>query len=137
MPGRHMKAQDVFNACTPFFGRKSTFAEAFPEIESLRVEVTEAGDGTGWMSPGPRVYTETTAGEFVNCSNPVCFNGGFRLGHILRDMVRSRKTEHTGTAICQGNEGSRKGRRIYRKCLNSFKYEIAVEYRENSDHKGC
>ncbi len=128
-----MKAQDVFNASAPFFGPKSTFAEAFPEIQSLRVEVTERGHGTEWMGPGARVYTETIAGEFINCSNTVCYNGGFRLGGILRDMVRSRETERTGTASCQGYERSPKGRRKYRKCWNSFEYKIAVKYRENPD----
>jgi hypothetical protein len=38
-------------------------------------------------------------------------------------MVRARETEK------EGSEGFPKGRRIYRKCTNFFKYKITIKYR--------
>jgi hypothetical protein len=40
---------------------------------------------------------------------------GFNIGSPIRDMIRKHETNKEGNALCQGNEGSPKGRRIYRK----------------------
>jgi hypothetical protein len=44
-------------------------------------------------------------------------------------MVRARETEKEGSKLCQGSKGFPKGRRIYRKCTNFFKYKITINYR--------
>ena len=107
---------------------KATFAKAFPEIEQCIVEVQETGHGvSGWIQDDVRRYTNP--GEYINCSNPVCYSGGIKLGRPIRDMVRARETETEGSKLCQGSERSTKGRRIYRKCTNFFKYKITIKYR--------
>jgi len=124
------KAQDVFNETNFVFATKTTFEKAFPEIKNINVEVKETGNGT-YNSSRTSHYSKEYIGEYVNCSNPACYNGGFRLGGIIREMVYKKETEREGSAMCQGNEGSPKGRKIYRKCWNDFSYKIQIEYIEN------
>ena len=126
---KRQKASDVFRESNFLFAQKGTFAEAFPTIEKLRVEVTESGRGVGTWYDGPAVYTETTTGEYVNCSNTLCYNGGFRLGGLLRQMVRNGEKELEVTEFCQGYNGSPKGRRNYGPCGNGFKVKIVIEYK--------
>ncbi len=124
------KAQDIFNETNFVFAKKTTFEKAFPQIKNIDVEVEETGNGT-YNSSRTSHYSKTYISEYVNCSNPMCYNGGFSLGSIIREMVYKKETEREGSTICQGNEGSPKGRRIYRKCLNHFSYKIQIEYYES------
>lgn len=115
----------------PVFATTSTFASTFPQIESAAVAVThresgllrDAGEGANdW-------YTEKTLGEHVRCTNDLCYAGGFPIGNVLREMVSARETHREGRLLCRGNEGSPKGRRIYRKCLYGISYTIDLVYR--------
>lgn len=126
------KAQDVFNDTDFVFSQKTTFEKAFPGIESIRVDVNETGE---IRFGGNRTYTNSSLGEFVNCSNSMCYNGGFRIGDVVREMNYKREENREGSAICQGNEGSPKGRRIYRKCLNHFDYKITIKYKDVVEDK--
>lgn len=114
---RRQKASDIFRETEFVFGRKASFAEVFPEIEDLRVEVEEFGEGTTkWNRE--RIYRKQGfPGEYIDCHNPLCYNGGFSIGDILREMVRNRQTELETSKLCKGHEGSPKGRRVYRKCI--------------------
>jgi len=123
---RREKASDVFRRSNLLFAQKVPFAEAFPEIEALKVEVNVSEAGSGGSN---RRYSEDTLGEYVDCHNPLCFNGGLSLGAILRDMVRGRETSRDGSDLCQGYEGSPKGRRKYRECLWFFRWKVEVQYR--------
>jgi len=123
-----MKASDVFRETNYVFGKKVKFEEAFPEIKTLRVECTE--EGYGARNPITRIYTEkNTPGEYIDCHNPLCYNGGFSIGQILREMVQKREKHWEGTKFCQGYEGSPKGRRKYRSCINSWKVKVDIEYK--------
>ncbi len=132
MPDRHrrMKAQDVFNETDYPFGKASSFSEAFPTIADLRIEVEEYGDGV------PEKLRKTTythhnfPGEYINCRNRRCYNGGFRLGELLRFMTAANKTESESTEFCQGYEGSPKGRVKDGPCENYFKVAITIEYKD-------
>ncbi|MBC8492913.1 MAG: hypothetical protein H8D43_03930 [Chloroflexi bacterium] len=129
-PKRRKKASDIFRETEYRFAKKTPFfEEAFPQIEDLRVEVTESDDmleGGGCV----RVYTiKDPPGEYIDCSNPLCYNGGFSIGPILRDMVRKGETERETTKRCQGYEGSPKGRRKYKLCWIWFKIKVFVKYR--------
>ena len=73
--------------------------------------------------------SESDLGEYIDCTNPLCYNGGFGIGPVVREMVGGRETCREGAAICQGNEGSPKGWRIYRKCINHFRYTVELTYR--------
>jgi hypothetical protein len=129
---KRMKASDVFRKTEYFLGAKTTFEKAFPEIKDIQVEVTEEGDGVI-----PRLetqfYTKSNCGEYIDCSNPRCYKGGFRLGSIVRLMVSKRKTHDKFDLSCQGYEGSPKGRKNYGPCENSFKVVVKIEYRPDSE----
>ncbi len=125
-----MKASDVFREADFIFARKVSFAEAFPMIETIDIVVRENGDGVpAWRRE--RFLGKATAGEYVDCSNPLCFDGGVSIGKLVRAMVAAGDSDsHEAYELCQGNEGSPKGRRIYRNCLNSFKLDIHIDYLE-------
>lgn len=121
------KASEVFAKANLVFGTKVGFAEAFPEIKALKVTVMETGH-VGYGGKRTHSYTEVSVGEYIDCSNPLCYNGGTSLGSHLREMVHERKEEGEFTDICRGNEASAKGRRVYRKCVNLFRSTISIEY---------
>ena len=128
---QRQKASDVFREANYPFAEKVGFKEAFPQIAKLNAIVEQKGYGVAdWNR------TQTLGkgvGEFVDCANPICYRGGFSLGNILRQMVRDRQTHQETTAVCQGYEGSPKGRRRYRSCINSFRITVDIEYRQDND----
>lgn len=119
------KAQDVFNESNPIFAKKVGFDEAFPQIKDLTIEVSEGSLGRGRSRA--MVYHKDI-GEYINCSNPMCYNGGFSIGKVLRNMVAKKETEFSDTEICKGYEGSPKGRKRYRTCVTMFDYKVTIEY---------
>lgn len=130
-----MKAQDVFSQSSFLFSEKTTFDKAFPDVAECIVEVEESGDGISGMN---RKRTHRNPGQYINCSNNLCYNGGFNISSHIYDMVSKRETFREDSAFCQGNEGSPKGRRIYRKCMNFFKFNITIKYKtmpNNSIHE--
>ena len=126
------KAGDVFRESAYLFGEKTSFAEAYPQIEDITVEVKEQGKGVDSLNR-ERMYTKRNLpGEFVNCNNPTCYGGGFQLGHYLYEATAARKNEVEETTMCVGYEGSPKGGRIYRKCVNTFRIKITLTYKEEA-----
>jgi hypothetical protein len=127
------KASDVFKETNFLLGEKTTFEKAFPTIANLRIEVREEGDGVtqalfGPKGPRVRVLDAKSAGEFVNCSNPLCYNGGISIGDMIRSAVTTGATEFEEKAVCQGYEGSPKGRRKYQSCINYFRVKGSITY---------
>jgi hypothetical protein len=135
-----MKASDVFAQAEYVFSKKVPFREAFPQIEDMQIEVNEKGAGVdSWLpeDDGPRRYTMSNLpGEYINCSNPLCYNGGFSVGDLIREMIREQKSTLKASRVCQGYEGSPKGRRKYRKCVNSFTVTIRVVYKPAQNTQG-
>ncbi len=122
------KASDIFNETNYPFAKKVQFAEAYPDIATLKVVVEEKGEGV-YQALGSRVYSEKNVGEFVDCSNSLCYNGGVSIGSILRSFKKGEE-HYERTHICKGYEGSPKGRRKYRSCLNTFKVTIDISYKK-------
>ena len=82
-----MKASDVFREANFLLANKGTFDEAFPGVADISIEVEEDGDGVShWRGKAnKRTYRKPhLPGEYVNCSNPTCYNGGVSIGSILR-----------------------------------------------------
>lgn len=131
---RHQKASDVFNATDWLLGPPVSFAKAFPRIATLRVRSKSSGyyhtPRVGIVDDGARIHTETSAGEYIDCRNPLCWNGGFRLGEQLRFMEQAGDTHREWTATCQGWEGSPKGRRRDRPCDEYWTVVVDVTYRQ-------
>lgn len=124
------KAQDVFNETSFMFSKKGTFNEAFPEIKNISVDVSESGEGIRREFGESRHshYSINNLGEYINCSNPDCYNGGFHVADTIRQMIYKNETDIEGTESCQGYEGSPNGRRKYGNCYNRFSYKIHIEY---------
>jgi len=125
----HKKASEVFAESNFVFSRKVSFREAFPQLESARVEVEELPHGNPAHSM-KFTYDTDEIGEYIDCHNPLCYNGGFSLGKIIREMVAQRKTHLETHRLCQGYEGSPKGRRKYRDCLHFFNIRVSLTYRD-------
>jgi hypothetical protein len=130
-----MKASDVFRESQPVFGEKAPFAQAFPQIETVRIEVEETGRGVGFGRSSGRhtsIYTERYLGEFVDCSNTLCYNGGVSIGTMLHEAVRKGETTFEASEICRGYEGSPQGRRRYGKCMNTFQVKGEIVYKDQA-----
>ena len=130
------KASDIFKKTDFLFGKKVSFKDAFPSIQEINVEVKEYED---FWKKGDNysLYPHTTIfnnqylpKEYIDCTNTICHNGGFHLGSIIREMLRNKETFKEGQSKCQGNEGSPKGRRIYRSCMHIFDYKVTIKYRD-------
>lgn len=80
--------------------------------------------------PKRRQFSKTDfPGGYVNCTNPKCYNGGFNIGIVLRDMVSNQETTINGEEECQGYEGSPNGLRKYGDCGHKFKYTVNIRYK--------
>ncbi len=121
------KASDIFRETRSPFARKVEFEEAFPQIDTIIVEVEEEGEGV-FAEINKQIYRKNDLGEFIDCSNSICYNGGFSIGQIIRQMVSEERTDLETSKICQGFEGSPKGRNRYRSCLNRFKIGVHINY---------
>ena len=122
---RRMKASDVFrNSPDPLFGKKVSFQEAFPQIDKINVDVKRVR-----YADEEIIYWG--GGEYVDCDYELCYNGGFRIEKIIRLMVDNKETKKEGSCFCQGYEGSPKGRRRSRSCMNLFKYKIHIDYKNS------
>lgn len=125
-----MKASDVFRKTESLFSTKVSFDEAFPGIEDVSVEVEEYGRGVT-LEFNRLIYKKGEIGEYINCRNPLCYNGGFSIGEILREMVRNKQVDSVTSKLCQGYEGSPKGRKRYKPCMNGFKVKVHIKYKES------
>jgi hypothetical protein len=92
MTKRPLKASEVFAGEERFLGTTTDWREAFPRIESVRVEVT-----TRYNSTRRKVLLRPR--EFSDCTNQRCYKGGFPLGQVLRNMEYSRKPEEESTKV--------------------------------------
>jgi hypothetical protein len=83
---RREKASEFYRKRPPMFVQQAAFEEVFPDIDRVTVEVEESGYGAGGYEKS------NLPGEFIDCSNPQCYGGGFSIGRILRDMTRQKQT---------------------------------------------
>ena len=131
MRDKRQKATDVFSDSKPFLGTTSQFRNAFPEIESFQATVLET-DAFG--DERTMHYSQAhNTGEYVNCSNRLCYNGGFQLGDLLRGMTFGRETHKDFDLFCQGYEGSPKGRVKYGSCDHHFKVAVDITYTDETE----
>lgn len=126
-PEKRRKAQEIFEEGNFVLGQKTDFETAYREVEACLVAVEEFGVGIDAWEKG-QLRGHQNPGEYINCHNPQC-NGGFQIGPIIREMVTKQETSKEGVDYCFGQEGSPKGRRVYGRCRNSFKYEITITYK--------
>lgn len=115
------------------FGELKKLSEAFPEIDDIKIEYHENGVGihkfSGNYNEQPTyVIDKQGVREKLRCANPLCNNGGYSIGDIIRDMVRERKTFSEFNISCTGHEGSSK--RTMRRCYNSISGTVIISYKD-------
>ncbi len=131
---RRDKAMDVFNKTNFLLGDKtSSFSKAFPKIQTLRVKVVADGEGVTKYNREESYTEKRPPGEYINCHNPRCYNGGFRIAQSIRFMVERKQLRESFTEHCQGYEGSPKGRKKYGPCDNVFHVEIELKLEEEKE----
>jgi hypothetical protein len=130
---RRPKASELFQSRPNVFNKLGrSFENAFPSIDDVTVELTETGAGR-WNGVS-RKLGKAALGEFIDCHNPLCYNGGFSVRQILREMISENKTELETTRLCQGYEGSPGGQRIYRPCVNHFNIQVRLKYKNEAEN---
>ncbi len=122
---RRDKLTDLLrNVDRPFAPRANTFAEAYPTIAHLSVEVSESvlGRPTGRQLH----FTEKNFRGAIDCRNPQCYGGGVEIGMLVHRMITNGQREQKFLEHCEGYEGSPKGQRRYRDCLTYFDITIQI-----------
>ena len=138
------KASDIYHETNDLFSDKVSFNRAIAETENIYIEVKEFESSLrkpendnewekamGSYSSYPMVHRYSKnhlPGENINCSNALCFNGGFSIASILRTMISKKEKFKEGKEHCKGYEGSPKGKRKYRDCTHQFEYKITIKY---------
>ena len=132
-----MKATQIFNESSFPFGKKVSFEQAFPEIEDIDIVVVETEGGGivdfDCVEYSPKRWRSTHkmgVGEYIDCHNSMCYSGGFSIGRIIKQMINDREEEKTGIAFCKRTEGSQKGKKRNRSCINDFRYKISIKFKE-------
>ena len=133
---KRQKASDVFNK-SEFLFPKTTFEKAFPGIAELSLDVAEFENFSGGDDPfsNPRAISrhsysiQDPPGQYVNCSNPLCYNGGVGVGQILYSMTSKKQTEFSDSKFCRGYEGSPKGQKKYGECSHAFYIRVTIKYK--------
>ena len=121
--------QDKVNQGSFFFSQPTTFEKAYPMIDDITVKTIENGYGVyKWSNPSH--FGKTSLGEYINCSNSSCRRGGFWIGKEIWEMVSKRETQRKTIIGCRGDEGSHKGKRMGRSCINHIETEITIKYKE-------
>lgn len=132
MSNKRDKLTDRINAAEYLFKTKtSSFNEAYPTVISLTFDIVESSHTFG-SSSKKWTLTEANFQHAINCSNAGCYSGGVELGIILEDMVHNKQSQYENNIICQGYEGSPKGRRQYGRCNRSFHIKALVVFKEDS-----
>ncbi len=97
------------------------------KLERVHISVKEVGRNAEPFEL--RVVHKDAVREFVECNNPDCFNGGFSLGNVLREMVLGRQEEFIGTNFCTGQEGDPEEMRPHPSCHTRFEVQATIRFR--------
>jgi hypothetical protein len=130
---RRMKLSDVEAQTNyAFCGTPTTFANAYPTVATLKVDVE-----TKTVLRGEREesysFNQESLRPILDCRNPRCFGGGIDLDRLLRfTVVGPKLTTFETTQFCTGYEGSPKGRRRTDSCDTMFKVKVAVTYKDDT-----
>ena len=95
-----------------------SFEKAFPTVTDVTVYVQRHGGRE-------RVFKRGSFGPHIDCDDPACDGGGFRIQSILERMVRDHETTHESVEVCQGQERlpgrGRKPGRVRGPCIRTYR----------------
>jgi hypothetical protein len=132
------KASDVYHETEHSFASKASFEKTNPQIEQFSIEIVET-EGIEHVDfkafdkiKHRHIYTkETLPGEFINCRNPDCREGGLSFSGIIRKMIADKLTKFHGTEICRGYESLSEGLKEKKNCRHQFHFKVKMKYAEN------
>ena len=107
-----------------------TFAEAYPTVATLRLEVVEDEGGLGKTYP-PHSITERQFTAIVNGHNQLCYGCGVNIGQFLHRKVDEKQTGIEDTLYCQGYEGTKTKRN--RSCTHRFSVKGTIVYKSGHE----
>ncbi len=130
MEQKRYTMQDKLKDENYLFAKLTNFENAYPNIKNIIINGIESGYGGISYRDISRTFNKTNLSEYLRCSNSSCQRGGFHVGAEIAKMVRNKETEKEIILLCNGDEGSPKGRIKGRSCVNTFKGTIKIEYNE-------
>lgn len=119
-------AQARFEKSTPILGGKTTFLEAYPNVEELELQVSAIPVGFG-EAHNYHYSLANPPSEFCPCPNRSCSGGGYDIGYFLYSLIRDRKTEGESSGGCVGGERIGRGSRS---CIYRFRAKARIRYRD-------
>ncbi len=109
----------------------TSFAERFPEISDIRVKVFSVRGAIAPRTPFREFGFSVP--EYVECSNPRCKNGRFRIWPVIAMACSRVDVTFHKSSVCNGNERSRNPRIP---CLYTFTIEGEITYKSNEPKPG-
>lgn len=104
----------------------SSISESCPEIEDIHVLVFSM---RGSLIPGdPFREFGLSVPEYVECRNPNCKGGRFRVWPVITMAASRREPTFRGAGVCNGYERRRKPEMP---CLYTFTIEGEITYKSN------
>jgi hypothetical protein len=113
------------------FGLSDRFEAEFPTIQDAIIRFTESDFGN---SPKTGVWSLRNNGPVMSCGNPSCQRGGYNLANEVHNMIYAGMSEREIRLSCNGDEGSPKGRRLGRECLQRLEAKITLKFK--ASHNG-
>lgn len=112
------------------FGMSSKFESEFPTIDDAIIRFTESDFGN---SPKTGVWSLRNSGPVMSCGNPRCQRGGYNLANEVQMMIYAGMSEREIRLSCNGDEGSPKGRRPGRECMQRLEAKITLKLKAKQD----
>lgn len=121
-------AQQNLEKSTPFFGHKTSFLQAYPQVKQLDLVVEAEPMGFG-DSRSYHYSLDNPPGQYCPCPNRHCTDGGFDMGLFINLLIDKKQTHGESQAqACIGHE--KIGRNNSRTCLYTFKAKAVLQYEE-------
>lgn len=98
-------------------------------FKTVSIKVTHHGDMVN-SKQEEQIYTGPPLPETIQCPNPRCQQGGYRIETIISEIARMKTTLDKKNFPCNGHEGTPKGRKQGAPCENSIDIEITATYPE-------
>lgn len=116
-------------------GGTCSFDKAFPDLAEALIQYYEAGDGIegarGFPPPGTYTNPHQVTEPRIRCSNNRCKRGGYDIEQEIRNMTLGKVTEREFELLCEGDEGSAKGRKKGDRCMNVLHVRLKLKYKES------
>lgn len=115
----------------PGYSKRATYRDVFPSVQTL--EIAASQDSSGFLNESYlslQTYNLITGPKTIPCANHNCKRGGFELQNLLHWMIEAKKTEDKFELLCDGDEGSRAGRRIGKDCMNDCEIVVKITYKD-------